>query len=222
MNFLRIPAIMALFALSLQASPPVPSRWKLCSTCHGEQGLGRREVHAPSIAGLPDWYLRRQLEKFQTNVRGAHPDDAEGHLMRPMSRALPRKEIEGMAAYISSLPKKSQETIKADFEKEYGGDALKGQALYATCMACHGMNGEGNPALKAPSQQGMDGWYMLAQLKKFKSGIRGNNPADIEAMTMKPILATLPDEDAMKNVIAYLMTLPGKSAAPATAPVVQN
>jgi cytochrome c553 len=211
---------MALCALSVQASPQVPSRWKLCATCHGDQGFGRRDVHAPAIAGLPDWYIKRQLEKFQTNVRGAHPDDVEGHLMRPMARALPPKEIEGMAAYISSMPKKPQESLKTAFAHEFGGDAEKGKALYATCMACHGMNGEGNPALKAPSQFGMEGWYMLSQLKKFKAGIRGNNTADIEAMTMKPIVATLADEKAMKDVVAYILTLSGQAATPP--PVAQN
>ncbi len=61
----------------------------------------------------------------------------------------------------------------------------------------------------------MNDWYMLAQLKKFKGNIRGNSPKDIEAMSMKPIVALLKDEQAMKDVIAYIQTLPGK-VPPAT------
>ncbi|MFP6899992.1 MAG: hypothetical protein VCA36_03550, partial [Opitutales bacterium] len=62
-------------------------------------------------------------------------------------------------------------------------------------------------------------WYMLEQLKKFKRGLRGANPKDIEGMTMRPILIaaltkakddaksegiSITDEQAMKDVIAYI------------------
>ena len=213
MNYLRITAFLALCALPLQASPQVPAHWRLCAACHGVNGHGNKQFKAPAIAGLPDWYVKRQLEKFQTNVRGAHPDDVEGHLMRPMARALPVSQIDNMSSYVASLTKKP--TVNT-----IGGDKEKGKLLYATCAACHGVNGEGNPALKAPSQVGMDDWYMLLQLKKFKEGIRGKHPKDIEGMTMAPIMATLPDEEAMKHVIAYIRELPGTPAAPA--PVAQN
>jgi cytochrome c553 len=203
MKKLLLPALLILSAGLSHAAPPAPAHWKLCSTCHGDNGHGNKAIHAPAIAGLPDWYVQRQLEKFQTNIRGAHPDDIEGHLMRPMARALPEKLIPMMSEYVASLP-------KADTKHTLGGDPEKGKILYNSCIGCHGVNGEGNPALKAPSQAGMNDWYMLAQLKKFKGNIRGNSPKDIEAMSMKPIVALLKDEQAMKDVIAYIQTLPGK------------
>jgi len=212
MKYLGNFAILILSAGLLKGSPDVPAHWKLCATCHGPEGHGNQAIHAPAIAGLPDWYVQRQLEKFRTDVRGAHPDDVEGHLMRPMSRALPEKNIEGMAKYVASLPKAKN---KPTFE----GDPVNGKTLYNSCIGCHGVHGQGNPALKAPSQAGMDDWYMLVQLKKFKEGIRGNSPKDLEAMTMKPIMALLPDETAMKDVIAYIRTLPGKAPEGTPAPV---
>lgn len=217
MKKLLLPTLLIFSAALLQAGPTVPAHWKLCSTCHGPAGHGNKAIHAPAIAGLPDWYVQRQLEKFQTNVRGAHPDDVEGHLMRPMARALPAKLIPDMAKYVSSLPKATNKT-------SLDGDPEKGKALYDSCIGCHGIHGEGNPALKAPSQAGMDDWYMLTQLKKFKEGVRGNSPQDMEAMTMKPIMALLPDEQAMKDVIAYIKTLPGKApgATVPTEPVAQS
>ena len=204
-------ALLVLSAGLLHAGQPVPVHWKLCSTCHGENGHGNKAIHAPAIAGLPDWYVQRQLEKFRTNVRGAHPDDVEGHLMRPMARALPEKLIPEMAQYVASLEKK-------EAKHSLGGDPKKGKDIYiaAACIGCHGANGEGNVALKAPSQVGMDDWYMFVQLKKFKEGVRGNTIKDAEAAVMKPLMANplLKEDAALKDVIAYIQTLDGKAATP--------
>ena len=91
--------------------------------------------------------------------------------------------------------------------------------MFVLCMACHGEKSEGKKELKAPTQVYLEDWYMLEQLKKFKRGLRGANPKDIEGMTMRPILlATLnkakadakreglsiTDEQAMKDVVAYI------------------
>jgi hypothetical protein len=48
---------------------------------------------------------------------------------------------------------------------------------------------------------------MLAQLKKFKTGVRGANPADTTGNTMRAMSAILVDEQMMKNVIAHIGTL---------------
>jgi mono/diheme cytochrome c family protein len=88
-------------------------------------------LRAPAIAGLPDWYVVSELTKFKANIRGAHPDDNEGHRMRPMARTLYHPgDVAAVAAYVSKLPMaKVQPTIK--------GDVAKGQAQYGTiCIAC--------------------------------------------------------------------------------------
>jgi len=41
-----------------------------CIACHGESDQGNKELEAPSIAGLDDWYISRQLEKFKSGHRG--------------------------------------------------------------------------------------------------------------------------------------------------------
>ena len=183
--------------------------YQLCSACHGPQGHGNRELMAPAIAGLPEWYVVNQLRKFKNGGRGAHPADIAGLRMRPMARTLDagrnqernRKEVDThtIAHYVSNLePKQPKDEVK-------GGDPVRGKALYLTCQACHGENSEGKKELKAPTQIYLEDWYMLEQLKKFKRGLRGANPKDIEGMTMRPIvLATLPDEQAMKDVVAYI------------------
>jgi len=87
------------------------------------------------------------------------------------------------------------------------GDLTAGKASYAACVSCHGPNAEGNKDLNAPKISGIQDWYIVRQLKHFKNGIRGANPKDTYGMQMRPMSMTLPDEEAIKNVAAYISTL---------------
>ncbi|MGI9329785.1 MAG: c-type cytochrome [Gammaproteobacteria bacterium] len=87
-------------------------------------------------------------------------------------------------------------------------DASVGQALYAPCAACHGMQGEGNLALNAPKLSGQEGWYLRRQLNNYKTGRRGTDPADMFGAQMAAMAGTLPDAAAINNVIAYIQSLP--------------
>jgi cytochrome c553 len=172
-----------------------------CVACHGTKGEGNPTIAAPSIAGHPAWYVEAQLVKFRTGVRGAHPDDIEGLRMRPMSRQLRDEgEVHRVAEYVASMPLTKP-------AKTLDGDATAGAASYGTCLACHGPTGAGNEALKAPPIAGQSDWYLLAQLKKFKAGVRGTNPKDVTGGQMRPMSMTLADETAMKNVVAHISTL---------------
>jgi cytochrome c oxidase subunit 2 len=174
-----------------------------CVPCHGETGQGNAVVGAPQIAGQEAWYLERQLQKFRTGVRGAHPDDHTGLRMRPMSRLLRTDEdVKAIAEYVSKLtPAEHPATIE-------GADPAKGQASYALCATCHGQDGKGNQQLGGPALNKLDDWYVMAQLVKYRAGIRGTNPADIEGAQMRPMSMTLPDDEAVRNVAAYVQTLP--------------
>jgi cytochrome c553 len=87
------------------------------------------------------------------------------------------------------------------------GDPVKGKALFATCGACHGANAEGMEALNAPRLAGQEEWYTIRQLQNFKSGARGSNPKDTYGMQMAPMAQTLPDDQAMADVAAYIKSL---------------
>ncbi len=106
----------------------------------------------------------------------------------------------------------SQSTY-ADLVSAPQGDAHAGKALYQVCASCHGLEGEGNPALNSPKISGQETWYVKRQLEYFKHGIRGSNPEDVYGSQMAPMAATLVDETAMKNVAAYVQSLPDKPAA---------
>ncbi len=83
-----------------------------------------------------------------------------------------------------------------------------GQAQFAICSACHGAQGEGNALLNAPRLAGQSEWYLKRQLNNFKHGLRGSDSADSFGSQMAPMAATLPDEAAIDNVVAYIATLP--------------
>ena len=174
----------------------------LCAQCHGAQGQGNADIEAPAIAGLPLWYVENTVRKFKAGGRGTHPEDYAGMRMRPMSMSLRRDEdITHVATYVAQLPPVKSEPLLS------GGDATRGAALYAPCIACHMPDGSGNPALQAPPIKHASDWYLLAQLKKFKGGIRGMNPMDPTGALMVGMVQLLADEQAMKDVIAHIMTL---------------
>lgn len=87
------------------------------------------------------------------------------------------------------------------------GDPATGKGLFATCMACHGANGEGNKALNAPKIAGMEDWYLERQLKNFKAGLRGTDPKDTYGIQMRPMSMLLVDDQAVADVAAYISSL---------------
>jgi cytochrome c553 len=74
------------------------------------------------------------------------------------------------------------------------GTVEAGQAKSATCMACHGMDGNSaNP--EWPSLAGQHSSYIIKQLKHFKAGERQN-------VLMAPMAMILADQD-VEDLAAY-------------------
>ena len=182
--------------------------WELCAQCHGPAGGGNPMALAPAIAGLPEWYVATQLRDFKGGLRGLHPEDTGGLRMYPMSQWLRQEaDVQTGAAYVASLPAADPAPVLA------GGDPARGATLYATCQACHGPDAKGNQAMNAPPLANASDWYLLSSLQKFKSGIRGGDPRNANAVLMRSFSNMLPDEQAMKDVIAYIESLAGRAAA---------
>jgi cytochrome c553 len=177
--------------------------YKTCVPCHGADGRGRLALRTPAIAGLPDWYVKTELTKFMTDVRGAHPDDMEGHRMRPMARTLYHPgDVEAVTAFVSKLPPVPVPPV-------LGGDRDSGQVKYmSVCIACHGPDGRGNQALGAPPLVGQADWYLVAQMEKFKSGMRGAHPQDTQGSLMRAMSSQLRDTTDMRNVAAFIASMP--------------
>ncbi len=82
----------------------------------------------------------------------------------------------------------------AETKPVFKPDLAKGQALAATCLACHTADGSrGTPA--NPILQGQHPEYLVKQLVEFKSGKRKN-------AVMSGMVATL-SEDDMRHLAAF-------------------
>ena len=177
------------------------SAYAVCAACHGANGMGNKALNAPQIAGQEPWYLERQLNNFKGGIRGANPKDPYGMQMRPMALTLANDQaVSDMAAFLSSMPvsKSSESSVK--------GDVAAGKTAYMICQACHGPTGGGNKALNAPRLTGLQDWYIVRQLKNFKSGARGTKAGDTYGMQMRPMAMTLANDEAINNVAAYIAT----------------
>lgn len=169
-----------------------------CAGCHGEQGEGNQAVNAPKLAGQDGWYLRRQLAHFKQGARGAGDRDANGKIMAQMMATLPDAAAkDNVVAYIVTLPDKRPAPTLS-------GNAARGRTRYTTCGACHGAKGEGILATNAPRLQGMSDWYLAAQLKNFRDGVRGAHADDLYGGQMAHMAGMLNDEQSIRDVIAYV------------------
>ena len=120
--------------------------YELCAQCHLPNGEGSPLALAPTIAGLPPWWISKQLESFKTGVRGTNPEDTAGLRMYPMSQTLKTPEdIAAVTAYVASLPVHKPPTTLT------GGDPVRGAQLYQVCTPCHGVDGGGNQAIGSPA-----------------------------------------------------------------------
>ncbi|WOJ91930.1 c-type cytochrome [Congregibacter variabilis] len=87
-------------------------------------------------------------------------------------------------------------------------DLELGKVLYGTCGACHGIDAAGIDAMNGPALAGQDSAYLIRQLQHFKSGVRGEDPRDALGKQMQGMAATLADDAAVENVVAYITSLP--------------
>ncbi len=85
-------------------------------------------------------------------------------------------------------------TVASEAKVAFKPDAVKGQQLAATCVACHTADGSrGSPA--NPILQGQHPEYLVKQLTELKSGKRKN-------AVMMGMASTLSDDD-MQHVAAF-------------------
>ncbi|MEP4149024.1 MAG: c-type cytochrome [Halioglobus sp.] len=196
--------VMAGTTLNVFADSPEAGQahYVTCVACHGDKGQGNQAMNAPRLNHLESVYIASQLSKFRSGVRGGAGSTATAMQMAPMAATLADDQaIADVAAYISSL----ESTASA---ATLEGDAKMGADYYNQfCGACHGAGAVGNPALNSPRLAGGDDWYMQAQLLAFRSGQRGSHADDTTGKQMRAMAAILPDEQAVKDVVAYLHSL---------------
>jgi len=178
------------------------SLYMTCATCHGQNAEGIQALGAPALAQQETYYLKNQLQNFRTNKRGMHEKDAFGAQMQPFAKTLDSDGINDVIAYIKTKP---LPTIEPTLE---GGNVEAGKSYYnMICGACHGNGAVGIEALFSPKLVGMQDWYLERQLNNFRAGIRGKEAGDTYGAQMQQIAESIPDDQTVKDVIAYINSL---------------
>jgi cytochrome c oxidase subunit II len=172
-----------------------------CGTCHGDNGEGKAQLHAPGLANLDSWYTYTQLKNFKEGIRGYLAQDGTGVQMATIAQSLKdTTEMQDVLAYIETLADVKVITAAA-------GDIKKGERTYQTlCGSCHGPGAKGNELMHAPRLNGLEPWYIKSQVTKFKTSLRGAHPQDVYGAPMVSMMALLKDEQAIEDVIAYIQS----------------
>lgn len=175
-----------------------------CSRCHGANAEGIEGMQAPRLAGMPAAYVKAQFYQFYNGIRGSNEDGRWAAQMTYYVQALSERHlsaIDDIVAYIADLPEPEiTPTIHAD-------DNQVGNQIYdQQCAACHGIDGLGNVALKSPRIAGLQDWYLLRQMEKYRGGRRGGLREDSVGKQMVASAKAL-SEEHIQNVIAYINQL---------------
>jgi len=173
---------------------PIPAdEYVYCTVCHGVQLMGNSVIKAPRLSGMESWYVENQLRAFKKGWRGKHESDLDGMEMQPMAAALSDEQIKEVSAFVAATRSDAPPgTIT--------GDADKGSAHY-------GVRGEGNIALGSPALTGLNDWYLVTQMRNFRDGARGSHAGDTYGMQMRASARLLPDDEAIRDVVTYILTL---------------
>jgi len=87
--------------------------------------------------------------------------------------------------------------------------AVDGKTIFAaTCIACHGAKGEGNPKIGAPNIAGMDAAYVTRQLSNFSTGLRGTAPNDTYGAQMRGAVQVLKSDADRQAIAAFIAAMP--------------
>jgi cytochrome c553 len=176
MKYLAAAALLFLgtsgVTLAQESAAPAaePKPWDTCVSCHGADGNSVNPIW-PSLAGQGAPYIAKQLYDFKGGRR-ADP------LMSGMAMAVPDDKVDEVAEYFASQEAKPAAPVKPELVEQ--GKQLYVAGNLATgitaCAACHGPNGNGNPAAKFPALGAQHAAYTIKQLQMFRDGSRANDP----------------------------------------------
>jgi cytochrome c oxidase cbb3-type subunit 3 len=126
-----------------------------CAQCHGSDARGNKSY--PNLTD-GDWLYGGDPETIKTTLL-----KGRNGIMPPMGAAVGSdKDIDHVAHYVLSLSGSASDPIKASFGKE----------KFGACVACHGAEGKGNPALGAPNLSDKT-WLYGGSVATIMETIRG-------------------------------------------------
>lgn len=162
-----------------------------CSQCHGSDARGSKSYPNLSNANAA-WLGERGGEHIVQTVTNGRIG-----VMPALGAAIGGDpEISELANYVLSLSGSPHDEVKAS----------SGKARFATCAACHGVDGKGNKALGAPNltdDYWLHGWGEAAIANIVKNGKNNVMPAQSPKLSAAQIHV----------VAAYVLSLSGSGAA---------
>ncbi len=197
---LRASAIATLLAVgTFMAGPSAAQDAKtiaatVCAGCHAEDGNSLVPMF-PKIAGLPESYISKQLQDFQSGRR-------KSDMMAPMAATLKPQDIASLANYFSAQklkPGDLGDKASADFGKLVYLEGNEKTGVPA-CVACHQTRGAGH--LLYPRIGGQHSVYVAQQLTNFATGERTN-----DGSRYTRVIAKRMSEKEIQSVAEYLVSL---------------
>jgi cytochrome c553 len=178
---------------SALAADPIEDKAKLCTACHGEQGIPQLKT-TPVIWGQNEGYFYLQLRDFKSGAR-------KNELMSPVAATLEKADMLALAAYFSKLK-------WPNLQQPQAPQAVATKALTASasvgCPGCHlaHYQGDGTTARLAGQQHD----YLIKTMTDFRDKKRGNNPgmSDLMKATSPDDIAALSQYLAGLQIEAYL------------------
>ncbi len=135
-----------------------------CSACHGRHGQGNHLLGAPNLSDS-DWLYGGNAQDILMSIRNGRSG------VMPAWGALGEETVKNLAQYVLALSGQGHDAAAA----------AAGEAVFkATCSACHGADGTGNPMLGAPNLS--DGIWLYggepaAIAASIHDGRQGHMPA---------------------------------------------
>jgi cytochrome c553 len=170
------------------------SKAAVCGACHGADG-NSTDPQYPKLAGQHEMYIAHQLHNFKSGSR-------QNPVMSGMVTQLSAQDMHDIGAYFASkrsLPGVADQALVDQGQKLYReGDPARG---IPACMACHSMDGRGNPGAMYPQLTSQHAQYVEAKLKDFHDGVTWSNDAHAQIM---PTIAKKLDPQDITALASYI------------------
>jgi len=180
----------------------------VCGACHGMDG-NSSDAQYPKLAGQSEQYIVRQLTDFKAGKR-------QNPIMMGMAAPLSTQDMHDVGAYFASktpLPGVADQALVEHGETLFRqGDATRG---IPACMACHSIDGRGNPGAKYPQLTSQHAQYVEATLKAWHDGTTWGDDAQSQIM---PAIARKLEPADIAALSSYIEGLHSAGAQPAATP----
>lgn len=179
----------------------------VCGACHGLDG-NSSDAQYPKLASQSEQYIVRQLTDFKSGKR-------QNPIMMGMASPLSTQDMHDIGAYFAS--QKSTPGVADQALVEQGqtlfrqGDSTRD---IPACMACHTIDGSGNPGAMYPHLAGQHAQYVEAVLKAWHDGASWGTDTHSQIM---PTIARKLDPKDIAAVASYIEGLHSADSQPATA-----